>query len=61
MDEDFIDFINAKGFPPKVILLKTGNQRRLYLSNLLIQRKEEIEHFVQESEYGLLQIIAPSF
>jgi predicted nuclease of predicted toxin-antitoxin system len=24
-DEDFIDFINVKGFPPKVILLKTGN------------------------------------
>lgn len=32
-DEDFIDFINVKGFPPKVILLKTGDQSRLYIRN----------------------------
>jgi len=39
-DEDFIDFINVKGFPPKVVLLKTGNQSRLYITNLLIHRKD---------------------
>jgi predicted nuclease of predicted toxin-antitoxin system len=38
-DEDFIDFINVKGFPPKVILLRTGNQSRLFISNLLIQNR----------------------
>ena len=31
-DEDFIDFINVKGFPPKVVLLKTGNHRASCLS-----------------------------
>ena len=38
-DDDFIDFLNLKGFPPKVVLLKTGNQSRFYITNLLIQRK----------------------
>ncbi len=35
-DEDFVDIVNIKGFPPKVVLLRTGNQGRLFLSNLLI-------------------------
>jgi predicted nuclease of predicted toxin-antitoxin system len=58
-DEDFVDFLNVKGFPPKLILLKTGNQSRLYLCNLLIQRKDDIEAFIKNSEYGLLQILSP--
>jgi predicted nuclease of predicted toxin-antitoxin system len=57
-DEDFIDFINVKGFPPKVILLKTGNQSRLYITNLLIQRKEDILSLSNASETGLLEIIS---
>ena len=57
-DEDFIDFMNVKGFPPKVILLKTGNQSRLYITNLLIQRKDEILVFFNSAEVGLLEIIS---
>jgi predicted nuclease of predicted toxin-antitoxin system len=57
-DEDFIDFINVKGFPPKIILLKTGNQSRLYVTNLLIQRKNDILSFSTSSEVGLLEIVA---
>lgn len=57
-DEDFIDFINVKGFPPKVILLKTGNQSRLYITNLLIQKKHEILAFSTSVEVGLLEIIS---
>jgi predicted nuclease of predicted toxin-antitoxin system len=57
-DEDFIDFINVKGFPPKVILLKTGNQSRLFISNLLIHRKADIQALQDSSETGLLEIIS---
>jgi predicted nuclease of predicted toxin-antitoxin system len=56
-DEDFIDFINVKGFPPKVILLKTGNQSKLFITNLLIQRKNDILLFSTSSELGLLEIV----
>jgi predicted nuclease of predicted toxin-antitoxin system len=57
-DEDFIDIINVKGFPPKIVLLRTGNQSRLFLSNLLIQRKTEIELLESSTETGLLEIIS---
>ena len=56
-DEDFIDFINVKGFPPKVVLLKTGNQSKLFITNLIIQRKNDILTFSTSSELGLLEII----
>lgn len=56
-DEDFIDFINVKGFPPKVILLKTGNQSKLFITNLLIQRKNDIYSFSTSPELGLLEIV----
>ena len=56
-DEDLIDFINVKGFPPKVILLKTGNQSKLFNTNLLIQRKNDIQSFSISPELGLLEIV----
>jgi predicted nuclease of predicted toxin-antitoxin system len=56
-DEDFVDLVGLKGFPPKVILLKTGNQSRLYLTNLLIFRKDEIKHFYNSPDLGLFEIV----
>ena len=54
-DEDFIDLVNVQGFPPKVVLLRTGNQSRLFLINLLIQRKSDIASLYHLEEYGLLE------
>ena len=56
-DEDFIDFVNVKGFPPKVILLKIGNQNKLFIANLLIHRKDDIQSFSSSPELGLLEIV----
>ncbi len=56
-DEDFVDFVQVKGFPPKVIILRTGNRSRLFISNLLIQRKPDIEIFNVSDETGLLEIV----
>lgn len=57
-DEDFMNFLNVKGFPPKVVLLKTGNQSRLYITNLLIQRKDDILALSTSTEFGLLEIVS---
>jgi predicted nuclease of predicted toxin-antitoxin system len=55
-DEDFIDILSAYGWPPKVILLKTGNQSNNFLLNLLISKKVEITSFENNSSLGLLVI-----
>ncbi|MDH6303931.1 putative nuclease of putative toxin-antitoxin system [Parabacteroides sp. PF5-5] len=56
-DEDFLNLLLIKGFPPKIILLKTGNQRRDRTEKLLIDAKKQIEDFINSSEYGLLEIV----
>jgi len=56
-DEDFLHLSTAKGFPPKVLLLKTGNQSRKFIEQVLINSKEQIQFFVESTEYGILEII----
>ena len=55
-DSDFVDLLELKGFPPKIVLLKTGNNSSKALMELLIKTKSEIED-LEESNYGLLEII----
>ena len=55
-DEDFLNLSTVKGFPPKVILLRTGNQSSQYIAALLIKHKDEITSFAASKEYGLLEI-----
>jgi predicted nuclease of predicted toxin-antitoxin system len=54
-DEDFVDLVNFKGFPPKVVILKTGNQSSKYLETLLISCGSKLEEFSIQSEYGVLE------
>jgi predicted nuclease of predicted toxin-antitoxin system len=56
-DEDFLHLSTLRGFPPKVLLLRTGNQSRKFLEQILINMKSQIELFVKSSEYGILEII----
>ena len=56
-DEDFLNLINLKGFPPKVILLRTGNQSNLYIEALLIKHINDIQLRDNTSEVGLLEIV----
>ena len=56
-DEDFLHLSMLRGFPPKVLLLRTGNQSRKFLEQVLISAKEQIEKFVGSSEYGVLELI----
>ena len=55
-DDDFIDLLNLKGYPPKIILLKTGNQSNSYIEMLLIKHKENIRSFYSNNDIGLLEI-----
>lgn len=55
-DEDFINFLHVKGFPPKVVLLRTVSQNTTYLADILIKHIAAIELLYRSEEYGLLEI-----
>jgi predicted nuclease of predicted toxin-antitoxin system len=57
-DNDFLDLLELKGFPPKVVLLKTGNNNSRALSDLLQKSKSKIEE-LESSNCGLLEIYGP--
>jgi predicted nuclease of predicted toxin-antitoxin system len=55
-DNDFADLIELNGFPPKVVLLKTGNNSSQALMELLINIKPMIED-LEKNNYGLIEIV----
>ena len=55
-DEDFLNLLNIKGYPPKLILLKTGNQSNNYIEALLIKHKNDIQSLNVSNEYGVLEL-----
>ncbi len=55
-DQDFLDMVSVRGFPPKVILLRTGNQSNSFLAQLLINHVSDIQSLNDSSETGLLEI-----
>jgi predicted nuclease of predicted toxin-antitoxin system len=56
-DEDFFNLVSFRGFPPKVIMLRMGNQSRKYTEQMLLSLKLRIEIFLESTEYGVLEII----
>ena len=55
-DDDFLNLANAKGFPPKVVLLRTGNQSNNYIEELLVRHQKDISDLAGSSDYGFLEI-----
>jgi len=55
-DEDFYLLSLHKGFPPKIILLRTGNQSTKFIASVLLNHREEIVDFVRSQEHGVLEI-----
>jgi predicted nuclease of predicted toxin-antitoxin system len=55
-DEDFFRVALDKGFPPKIVMLRTGNQSTKYIAQILTKHKSEIAEFMQHEEYGILEI-----
>ena len=56
-DSDFYYLLNQKGFPPKIILLKTGNQSNSYIESLLKKHSNDVFDLSKSSEYGFLEIL----
>jgi len=56
-DNDFSNLLDLKGFPPKIVLLKTGNNSSKGLMELLKNIKKMIED-LEKSDYGLLEVIS---
>lgn len=55
-DEDFLNLVNMKGFPPKVVLLKTGNQSTKFIEALLIKHKDDIQSLYTSEDYGVVEL-----
>lgn len=56
-DEDFFYFSIQKGFPPKIVLLRTGNQSTRNVADLLIKHQAQIQALYESVDYGLLEIV----
>ncbi len=55
-DNDFLNLAEVRGFPPKVVMLHTGNQSNDFIEILLIKHKIDIDLLNQSDEYGFLEI-----
>ncbi len=55
-DSDFCDLNIIKGFPPKIIWLRTGNTTTKNIEKLLRNKQELLKIFLSE-DYGCLEII----
>jgi predicted nuclease of predicted toxin-antitoxin system len=55
-DEDFDELSLLKGYPPKVILLRTGNILNDDLVALLIEKHETILSFLGNDDFGCLEL-----
>jgi len=55
-DSDFCDLNIIRGFPPKIIWIRTGNTSTKDLANLFRKKSDLIKLFLDE-DYGCLEII----
>lgn len=56
-DSDFVDLTVVKGFPPKLIWLKTGNLTTKFISDLILQNIASIKEFLESDEGDVLEIL----
>ena len=55
-DEDYYHFANIYGFPPKVVLLRIGNQSTEIINEILRAHFVAITELAVSTEIGLLEI-----
>ncbi|MEM8893485.1 MAG: DUF5615 family PIN-like protein [Bacteroidota bacterium] len=55
-DEDFLDLSLTKGHPPRVVLLRLGNQSTAHISRLLIEKKKNLEELKGNGNMSVLEI-----
>lgn len=55
-DEDFYEWMVLKGFPPKIIWLRTGNTSTNDIANSLNLKVDSIKEFLENPDIGILEI-----
>ena len=55
-DSDFHELGLLRGFPPKVVWLQCGNTSSGYILNMLLENRDAIETFAQDTENGCLEL-----
>ena len=55
-DEDFYRFAGVLGLPPKVVMLRTGNQSTRFLAALLTRHLADVQALVDSKENGVLEL-----
>ena len=55
-DEDFLNLLLSKGFPPKLILLRTGNLSSLAIAQIFQENWGEIQGFMDGDSLGVIEI-----
>lgn len=56
LDSDFNDLNSLFGHPPKIIWLRTRNLRTEHIAKILIEQEIEIENFINNPTFGILEI-----
>ena len=55
-DDDYYNLANTYGFPPKVVLLRMGNQSSNGIVDTLQKHRADIQHLADSAEYGMLEL-----
>ena len=55
-DSDFLNLLETRGYPPKIVLLRVGNISRKEAEIILVKAKPSIKD-LEKNNYGLLEII----
>jgi predicted nuclease of predicted toxin-antitoxin system len=55
-DEDFKHLLSRFGFPPKIVLLRTGNQSTQFIAEVLKKHFTDLVELESSNEMGLLEI-----
>lgn len=53
-DSDFIDLQNLKGYPPKIIMLKSGNVSTSTIIQIIDSKSLQIKDFLIDDKKGVL-------
>ncbi|MDR0799101.1 MAG: DUF5615 family PIN-like protein [Dysgonamonadaceae bacterium] len=56
-DDDFFNIFSIKGFPPKIIMLRMGNQSRKFTEQTLVNMKQAIYDLAVSTSLGVLEVL----
>ncbi|HMS65515.1 MAG TPA: DUF5615 family PIN-like protein [Ignavibacteria bacterium] len=55
-DEDFYEWMILKGFPPKIIWLRTGNTTTNNIAEIINKKSLDIKDFHESKEVGIFEL-----